>query len=240
MIVRWDSPARLLRESRGDDAQSDAERNPLACLSAEEHRRLASVTHERTRDQMAAARVLLRQTLAERYDGTAPQTWVVERDAEGAPWVHHSGIEAPPNVSMTHTDGMVAVALAGDRCGVDVEHVERPVSARRLAKRFFPSREFELLSKLPDTEFHREFILRWTVREAWTKAERSTFLDALKRCETRRIANGQLELLVDATSHVTTGHLFSDTVDEYVITALSCDDDCEALSTLGRVCVRVD
>jgi hypothetical protein len=185
---------------------------------------------------MAAGRILLRKTLAERYPTTTPNSWTVDRDPDGAPWVRHPDIGYPPEVSMTHTSGMVCVSLSDSVCGIDVEHQERPVSSDRLVQRFFPQREVEELSAMSGSELHHEFILRWTVREAWAKAERSSFLDALGVCETRRDDRGSLNLLVARTVRRRTGRLFGTTADGFIITAYAAEDeDCEDLQPVGIV-----
>jgi 4'-phosphopantetheinyl transferase len=73
------------------------------------------------------------------------------------------------SVSLSHTDGWVAAAVATGRAvGVDVQ-VPRPVSAA-LLRHCCAGRTRGLLADLPDRERSEEFAWIWTVREACKKA----------------------------------------------------------------------
>lgn len=231
VIVRWDRPEDLLAWTAGDDHE-----DPLTWLAEDEHKRLAVVSHAATRNQMAAGRVLLRKTLAELYPKTTPKTWTVGRDEDGAPWVRHAGIATPPEVSMTHTQGMVAVSSSpSSACGIDVEHNQRPVSSERLVQRFFPQEEIDELSAYTAENLHDEFIIRWTIREAWAKAERTSFLDALSLCRTKRQRDHSILLYVSSDCRCTEGSLFSKEISGYHLTGFTTGDTCEDLPKIGEV-----
>ncbi|MEV0330327.1 4'-phosphopantetheinyl transferase superfamily protein [Micromonospora echinospora] len=92
----------------------------------------------------------------------------VERRARGRPRVRGGGVELP--VSVSHVDGVVAVAACQDApVGVDVER-RRPVPAVALARRWFEPAAVAWLRGRPDADRSDGFLLLWTAKEAVGKA----------------------------------------------------------------------
>ncbi|MFI6820222.1 4'-phosphopantetheinyl transferase family protein [Micromonospora sp. NPDC050187] len=92
----------------------------------------------------------------------------VERDVRGRPRVRGGGAELP--VSVSHVDGVVAVAACRDApVGVDVER-RRPVPAVALARRWFEPSAVAWLRGRPDADRAKGFLLLWTAKEAVGKA----------------------------------------------------------------------
>ena len=73
--------------------------------------------------------------------------------------------------NMSHSGGVVAIAVAGEEVGVDVESVERPVDARAIADRFFTPDEFRWLRAQAPSDGQRAFFRLWTLKEAVMKAD---------------------------------------------------------------------
>lgn len=91
----------------------------------------------------------------------------VEREARGRR-VRGGGVELP--VSVSHVDGVVAVAACRDApVGVDVER-RRPVPAVALACRWFDPAAVAWLRGRPDADRAEGFLLLWTAKEAVGKA----------------------------------------------------------------------
>ncbi|TWJ29341.1 4'-phosphopantetheinyl transferase [Micromonospora sagamiensis] len=92
----------------------------------------------------------------------------VEREAGGRPRVRGNGVELP--VSVSHVDGVVAVAACRDApVGVDVER-HRPVPAVALARRWFEPAAVAWLRDRPAGDRAEGFLLLWTAKEAVGKA----------------------------------------------------------------------
>ncbi|WBB80922.1 4'-phosphopantetheinyl transferase superfamily protein [Micromonospora sp. WMMD882] len=97
----------------------------------------------------------------------APVT--VWRDGQGRPRVRAGGVELP--VSVSHVDGVVAVAACRHATvGVDVER-RRPVPAQALARRWFePAAATWVRGRPSPAEQADAFLLLWTAKEAVGKA----------------------------------------------------------------------
>ncbi len=115
------------------------------------------------RRQFAAA--LFRRVLDERLGAGVGR--VVNAES-GQPLV--SGVAEPTFVSLTHTDFVVAVALASARVGLDVEHVDREASHPGLFARVSSPAELRWLERQPVDRRNREFLRLWTRKEAYGKA----------------------------------------------------------------------
>lgn len=109
------------------------------------------------------ARAALRALLAQH---TGRADWRVVRDPLGKPFVVTPSGEPGPAVSLSHTDGVVAVALAeSGSIGIDVErHRQRDFSA--LAAQAFGPLEQARVAVGGEAAFYRI----WTLREAMAKA----------------------------------------------------------------------
>lgn len=115
------------------------------------------------RRQFGAA--LLRRLLDERFGAGVGQ---VETAASGQPIV--VGATEPAFVSLTHTDRLVAAALAGARVGIDAEPRDRVASQPALRARVCSAAELEWLARQPDERRDVEFLRVWTRKEAYGKA----------------------------------------------------------------------
>lgn len=92
----------------------------------------------------------------------------VGRGARGRPVVEAGGVVLPASVS--HVDGVVAVAACRDApVGVDVE-CSRPLPAVGLAERWFEPAAAAWLRARPPADRAAGFLLLWTAKEAVGKA----------------------------------------------------------------------
>jgi 4'-phosphopantetheinyl transferase len=86
-----------------------------------------------------------------------------------------------PRVSLSHSGNLVACAVAWCAVGIDVE--QRPSARVRdvsgLAGLTLSDAERLELVALPASRRETEFLLRWTVKEAWLKAYESAATPAL-------------------------------------------------------------
>jgi 4'-phosphopantetheinyl transferase len=93
---------------------------------------------------------------------------VVGHWPDGRPRVRAGGVELP--VSVSHVDGVVAVAACrAGPVGVDVER-RRPVPAEALARRWFEPAAATWVRQRPAGRRAEGFLLLWTAKEAVGKA----------------------------------------------------------------------
>lgn len=110
---------------------------------------------------------LLRRVLAPYVEST-PDTLRFGREQRGRPFLLADG--APDfNLSDTRGGTLVAVAAQG-RVGIDLERLDRQLSHRDLARRYFAPREIAALEALPDDDARQAFLRLWTAKESSCKA----------------------------------------------------------------------
>lgn len=142
----------------------------LALLSPDERAKYERFVVQPARWLHLVARALLRTTLA-RYVRVAPEDWTFGVNAHGRPHV-----EGPPagrglHFNLSHTDGLVALAVADEReVGVDVEKITRRIEIDRLAPAVFAKPEQDTLAHAAEAEKCSVFFALWTLKEAYIKA----------------------------------------------------------------------
>lgn len=137
-------------------------------LDESERARAARFAFEEDRQAYVAAHALLRAELS-RHAGLSPQDWRFAATTLGKPYL----LDAPRDLrfSLTHTRGMVAVAIAeGVEIGVDVEPSDRRAESMNLAERFFAPEEVALLAAVEGRARREMFFAIWTLKEAVVKA----------------------------------------------------------------------
>jgi 4'-phosphopantetheinyl transferase len=153
-------------ESLDDDAV-EAE---VAQLSPDERVRCQRFVFRRDRRDFAAAHALLRRVLS-MYDDVRPDAWTFVPDGNGKPALAHDFGAPPLAFNLSHTDGLVACAVARNaEVGVDVESVERATDSRDIAERYFSESELAELDACPQEQRAARFIELWVLKEAYLKA----------------------------------------------------------------------
>src|SRR5262249_38781671 len=105
-----------------------------ALLSPDEDERRQRYALVRNRHQFLLARGLLRTTLS-RYADAPPAAWVFPATGHGKPEIAAPAGLPPLRFNLSHTDGLVACAVAAGReVGVDVEDVGRREVSEGLAR----------------------------------------------------------------------------------------------------------
>ncbi|MFK4224821.1 4'-phosphopantetheinyl transferase family protein [Streptomyces sp. NPDC019890] len=140
-------------------------------LDAGETARLLAFQRDADRDAFAVAHVALRRLLGNRL-GLAPEAVTLTREPcancggpHGRPVVPGN----PVHFSLSHTAGLVLIALAGAPVGVDVEGVPDPGTTMEVAAQLHP-RERAELAALPTADRPTAFARCWTRKEALLKA----------------------------------------------------------------------
>ncbi len=135
---------------------------PVAVVTAD----LVVRLHRTAGDERRAAHALLASTAAS-YAGVPVDSLTLDRTAAGAPLL--GGAAAGLHVSLSHTGGMVAVAVSRlGPVGVDVEPV-RSMPALALSRRWFAPEDTEWLLGRPAESVSRDFLSLWTGKEAVAK-----------------------------------------------------------------------
>lgn len=113
----------------------------------------------------------MRARLSERAINISPRDWRFDATPHGKPILRTSPVGL--DVSLSHTRGMAAVAIASGReIGVDVESFQKPRDAIKVAERFFAREEVALLRAQSDPLLQSEmFFAIWTLKEAVLKAD---------------------------------------------------------------------
>lgn len=143
-------------------AGESATRSLLGLLDRVEHAHRAAFAFDRDRDLYTTAHALARLALAE-VTGTTPVTTSVLTERFRRPRV--TG-RSDLDISLSHTDGLVAVAIARQgRCGVDVE----PLDVRHAAATWaLTPAERDALATMRDRRA-AAWARYWTLKEAISK-----------------------------------------------------------------------
>ena len=113
-------------------------------LTPEERARHDRFVQEKDRRQYLVGKVLVR-TILSRYLPRAPHEWIFTTNRFGKPVVANGPPESNLQFNLSHTEGLVACVVAGDReVGIDVENVGRSVNLD-VARRFFAPAEVAFL-----------------------------------------------------------------------------------------------
>jgi 4'-phosphopantetheinyl transferase len=139
----------------------------LSLLSEPERERHARRSLEKPRREYLMTRALVRQTLS-LYVDAPPSAWTFTAGEHGKPSVASPAF--PYHFNVTHTDGLIALALARDaELGIDTEDLQRRAPLE-IIDRFFAGPEARALWALPEAERGHRFFLLWTLKEAYLKA----------------------------------------------------------------------
>jgi 4'-phosphopantetheinyl transferase len=91
-------------------------------------------------------------------------------DSHGKPFVESPGQAKEFYFSISHSAGLVAVAVGyGRPVGIDVERYTRPVDIGAVSKRFLSSEESLAIKEAGDKK-QEAFMRTWTLKEAYAKA----------------------------------------------------------------------
>lgn len=149
---------------------------PPQWLSASEQARLAQMAAPARRAEFIACRYALRLLLAgdqERFAG-----WALEAPA-GQPPRLSASTGAGLHLSLSHSHGWIACALAPEPVGIDMELItRRPASAiADLAQLACTPDQREALAQIADlAQCQQRFVQLWSLKEAWFK-QRGTGVD---------------------------------------------------------------
>lgn len=141
-----------------------------ALLDAEERDRAGRFLIGSDRRRYEIAHGMVRTILSE-YAAVEPRAWRFVQSRYGRPELDRRAHDVGLRFNLSHTEGLVAIAVAEDReVGIDAETLRRPLPVMRLAGRFFAASEVDRLRERPAAERRRCFLELWTLKEAFAKA----------------------------------------------------------------------
>ncbi|MBN8904601.1 MAG: hypothetical protein BGO51_00615 [Rhodospirillales bacterium 69-11] len=140
-------------------------------LDEAEQARADRFVFDRHRRTFIAAHALLRIRLAAAC-GVPPEVLRFEPGPHGKPTAWIGEVPAPLSFNLSHTEGLVGLALTpipGRALGFDVEALDRRVTLD-VADRYFRPEEVGWLHALPTASQAEGFLRLWTLKEAFIKA----------------------------------------------------------------------
>lgn len=156
-----------------DPAQLDAGASPpleATFLDVVERQRHASFRHAASQRNFLCGRVLAKSLVARRLACT-PGDVRIAYDYDGKPLFSNPTSACVLSVSISHTDGMVAVAVGmASRLGIDVENMDRPAEHLPLNGRILAEKELRDVLACSQAGRVERFLQYWTLKEAWAKS----------------------------------------------------------------------
>lgn len=137
--------------------------------------RLSKLRRPADRDRFMVACAIVRLVLASHL-ATTPDRVVVSRRCEECGGAHGKPRLAHPakpivELSVSHSGDRVAVAFAlGTPVGIDVEQMQPDLGVEEMARVALTPAEIDVLSRSKRGERVRDFLVRWTRKEAVVKA----------------------------------------------------------------------
>lgn len=154
----------------GADADRGASLALQSILSIDERERCGRYRRAGDRHLFALGRGLLR-TLLSRFAPPAPAEWVFRANRYGRPEIEGPCGYGWLRFNLSHTEGLVAVALARGRdVGVDVEPLGAVAFDQELPRGSLSPSELAALARQPRADRERTFLQLWTLKEAYLKA----------------------------------------------------------------------
>ncbi|GAA3009804.1 4'-phosphopantetheinyl transferase family protein [Streptomyces fulvorobeus] len=155
-----------VRTARAPDR---AVRTARLLLSAAERARMAQLRSPVDRDAFALGQAVLRRCLGD-LTGEAPRALRFTRQENGKPELAGAARASGLAFNLSHTAGLVLLAVTGGGpVGTDVERVRR-VAAARIAARYFPADEAAAVEARAGREAWDLFFRLWVRKEACVKA----------------------------------------------------------------------
>jgi len=162
-LIRTDLPERVLA-------------GLLPLLDDAERERAGAMVHPASRRRFVAAHGAFRVVLG-RHLGVHPASLHWERGPHGKPELAGPG----PRVSFSHSGDLAALAVAaGRRVGVDVQELLPGLDVTRMAARFYPRQEAELVASAAGRARQvARYTRLWARKEAFVKVAGGRLLPGL-------------------------------------------------------------
>jgi 4'-phosphopantetheinyl transferase len=146
-------------------------------------------------DRWIVARASLRRILGGCV-GRDPREIEFRAGPNDKPELVATGDVAPPRFNLSHSGGMVLIAVADAPIGVDVEQVRDPADLSEMAPHVLRADEAAGLAALPEGRRAEAFLAIWTRKEAYLKA-RGRGIGGIRRVSVNVAPDGHAMLIGD-------------------------------------------
>ncbi|MDZ8259996.1 4'-phosphopantetheinyl transferase HetI [Nostoc sp. ChiQUE01b] len=144
--------------------------NLAATLSSDETARAERFYFQEHRQRFIAGRGILR-TILGRYLDVQPRQVEFNYQRRGKPVLADKFTDSGLAFNLSHSQGLGLCAVnCTSEIGVDLEYIRPMSDLEALAKRFFLTREYEMLRSLSPNQQQEVFFRYWTCKEAYLKA----------------------------------------------------------------------
>jgi len=158
-----------------------------ALLDDDERERARTLLYPDRRRQFVASHGAVRVILGQHL-GIPPESLRWRRGPHGKPELAGPGLAGPglagpaPQVSMSQSDSLAALAVAGNRhVGVDIQRLPADLDVTRMAQRFFPPEEAQFIRSAAGTDGQVDRFTRlWVRKEACVKVSGGRLLPGLQ------------------------------------------------------------
>jgi 4'-phosphopantetheinyl transferase len=137
-------------------------------LSPDETSRLSGFIDQSARKTFLLSRVGLR-TLLGRYLGVYPGNVEFDYGAYGKPYLVRACEALPVDFNLSHTQGLIAIAVSANPIGVDIERIDAPLDVERLVGYVLTEAEARKITRSKMAARTMEFFRCWTRKEAILK-----------------------------------------------------------------------
>jgi 4'-phosphopantetheinyl transferase len=155
----------------------------LQILSADEQERANRFRFAKDRNRYIVSRGVIR-TLLGQYLKLKPNLIKFVYNSKGKPSLELSLNSLNLNFNLSHSQGLGLYGITqGHLIGVDLEYIKPLTDGEKIAKRFFSPQEYQIISRLPQSEKQQAFFKGWTAKEAFLKATGEGLSNGLDQVE---------------------------------------------------------
>jgi len=147
----------------------------MATLSSEEVVRALRFDLEADRVGYILAHCLARMALAQAA-GCRPEHLQFDTGIYGRPHVVAPSGAKSLNFNLSHSEGLVGVAISRRHVGLDIEGISREINLLEIIEDILTEAEIRSLLALEPDEMRRRFFQLWTLKEAYLKATGTGFV----------------------------------------------------------------
>jgi 4'-phosphopantetheinyl transferase len=184
-------------------------------LSPDETSRLSGFVDQSARKTFLLSRVGLRILLG-RYLGVCPENVELDYGAYGKPYFVQALEALPVDFNLSHTQGLIAIAVSANPIGIDIERIDPSLDVERLQGYVLTEAEARKITRSEMAARTMEFFRCWTRKEAILKLWGQGITQPLTTLETGEMS------------------LFSD---QELLTCSPCDDYIISIASSSPVAV---
>lgn len=141
--------------------------------------RLARFKQPQHQHAFLVSHALTRKVLADLLS-CAPQSLVFSNVGRNKPVLRSPNSHPPLHFNLAHTKGLAVIAVSTEPVGIDIEWLARKADVTQLAKRYFTASEQTDIASQPSKALqHQRFLMYWTLKEAYLKAQAWGIVDRL-------------------------------------------------------------